>query len=338
MARGVNGGVNTRFCSAPVRCLGTLLASATLLRERCSYADGGFSQTRAVIATLTFVAGCAFGGGTGAWAAEALPYDLDGDGRQELVVGLSDASVAVLPGSAERLVGSPRRITEESLGVPEDERGYVFGEALTSGDFDGDGRADLAVESRGGGPRPDGDRSSAAGRVVIVYGSDSEGAPRVRFIEGPSLPEGESYSEFARKLVAGDLNRDGFDDLVVSGQPGEPYFHLVFGGPGGLADSAGRTLARPEGALERGGIFPVVLGTGERVFGETSDKKPMRLVESKTVGDGVATVSRALPTASARSRRRAARWRGRRPCGGRRRCRASCPGCGAARPGGARWP
>ena len=34
-------------------------------------------------------------------------------------------------------------------------------------------------------------------------------------------------------------------------------------------------------------IFPVVLGTGDRVFGEFSDKKSMRLVESKTVGDGV---------------------------------------------------
>ena len=35
-------------------------------------------------------------------------------------------------------------------------------------------------------------------------------------------------------------------------------------------------------------IFPVVLGTGKRVFGETSDKKPMRLKESRSVGsDGV---------------------------------------------------
>jgi dihydrofolate reductase len=34
-------------------------------------------------------------------------------------------------------------------------------------------------------------------------------------------------------------------------------------------------------------VFPVVLGTGKRVFGETSDKKTMRLVESKTVGEGV---------------------------------------------------
>jgi dihydrofolate reductase len=35
-------------------------------------------------------------------------------------------------------------------------------------------------------------------------------------------------------------------------------------------------------------VFPVVLGTGKRLFGETSDKKTLRLAESKTVGEGVA--------------------------------------------------
>jgi dihydrofolate reductase len=35
-------------------------------------------------------------------------------------------------------------------------------------------------------------------------------------------------------------------------------------------------------------VFPVVLGAGKRVFGETRDKKPLRLTESRTVGDGVA--------------------------------------------------
>jgi dihydrofolate reductase len=35
-------------------------------------------------------------------------------------------------------------------------------------------------------------------------------------------------------------------------------------------------------------VFPVVLGSGKRLFGETSDKKPLRLADSKTVGDGVA--------------------------------------------------
>jgi dihydrofolate reductase len=35
-------------------------------------------------------------------------------------------------------------------------------------------------------------------------------------------------------------------------------------------------------------IYPVVLGAGERLFGEISDKRPMRLVDTQTVGDGVA--------------------------------------------------
>jgi dihydrofolate reductase len=35
-------------------------------------------------------------------------------------------------------------------------------------------------------------------------------------------------------------------------------------------------------------VFPVVLGAGERLFGETSHNKPMRLVETKTIGDGLA--------------------------------------------------
>jgi dihydrofolate reductase len=38
-------------------------------------------------------------------------------------------------------------------------------------------------------------------------------------------------------------------------------------------------------------IFPVVLGDGERLFGETSDKKPMRLVDMSTIGDGLAFVT-----------------------------------------------
>jgi dihydrofolate reductase len=35
-------------------------------------------------------------------------------------------------------------------------------------------------------------------------------------------------------------------------------------------------------------IYPVVLGAGERLFGETSDKKPMRLVGTRTVDGDIA--------------------------------------------------
>src|SRR6266851_363024 len=45
-------------------------------------------------------------------------------------------------------------------------------------------------------------------------------------------------------------------------------------------------------------VYPVLLGAGQRLFGETSDKKPMRLVDTKTIGDGLA-----LPHLQVRPRR-----------------------------------
>jgi dihydrofolate reductase len=38
-------------------------------------------------------------------------------------------------------------------------------------------------------------------------------------------------------------------------------------------------------------VYPVVLGAGERLFGETGDRKPMRLVNTRTVGDGLALLT-----------------------------------------------
>jgi dihydrofolate reductase len=35
-------------------------------------------------------------------------------------------------------------------------------------------------------------------------------------------------------------------------------------------------------------VFPVVLGAGERLFGETSDARSLRLLGSQTIGDGLA--------------------------------------------------
>jgi dihydrofolate reductase len=38
-------------------------------------------------------------------------------------------------------------------------------------------------------------------------------------------------------------------------------------------------------------VFPVVLGTGKRLWGETSDKKTFSLADSRTVGEGVAILT-----------------------------------------------
>ncbi|MGA6947045.1 MAG: dihydrofolate reductase family protein, partial [Solirubrobacterales bacterium] len=50
----------------------------------------------------------------------------------------------------------------------------------------------------------------------------------------------------------------------------------------------GRTLVEHDLVDElRLVVFPVVLGAGKRLFDETSDKKPMRLVDTKAIGDGL---------------------------------------------------
>jgi dihydrofolate reductase len=41
-------------------------------------------------------------------------------------------------------------------------------------------------------------------------------------------------------------------------------------------------------------IYPVVLGAGQRLFGQTSDKKPLRLIDTRTVGDRLAYLTYTL--------------------------------------------
>ena len=69
-------------------------------------------------------------------------------------------------------------------------------------------------------------------------------------------------------------------------------------------------------------IYPVVLGAGARLFGETSDKKPMRLVDTQAVGDGIAILASPSEMPSGRWTAPAFRTSGRPLCAGRASARA----------------
>src|SRR5690606_15666302 len=91
-----------------------------------------------------------------------------------------------------------------------------FGHSLTTGDFDGDGYADLAI----GVPFDDGDE----GAVNIIYGSndglDADGDQRWTQDSAGVLGIAERFDLFGWSLAAGDLDGDDRDDLAI-GVPGE---------------------------------------------------------------------------------------------------------------------
>ena len=82
---------------------------------------------------------------------------------------------------------------------------------------------------------------------------------------------------------------------VLKGDPVEEVSKLRDAIDGNILVAGSRQLVQPliENDLVdelRLMVFPVILGTGKRLFGDTSDKKTLRLVESKPVGDDGVTV------------------------------------------------
>jgi dihydrofolate reductase len=113
------------------------------------------------------------------------------------------------------------------------------------------------------------------------------------------IPRGEEGDKFkldetmdSEALLLGRVTYEGFADAWPSrsGEFADKFNNM----PKYVVSS---TLGDPEwtnstvldGDLEEAvsQVFPVVLGGGKRLFGETSDKKRLQLADSKTVGEGV---------------------------------------------------
>lgn len=148
--------------------------------------------------------------------------DFDGDGDPDVAVGVPGENgerglVNVFFGPCG--TGRVQSFSQAGAVPGASEAGDEFGAALAAGDFDGDGRDDLAV----GVPGEDIDGAADAGAIVVLRGgsnglttSGSVGISQ----KGPVPGSAERNDRFGAALAAGDTNGDGRDDLLV-GVPGE---------------------------------------------------------------------------------------------------------------------
>lgn len=153
--------------------------------------------------------------------------DFDGDGCDDLAVGVPGegigsraraGAIAVVYGSATGLdEDGAEGVSQNTSGVAgTSEAGDRFGSALAVGDFDADGRGDLAI----GVPGENGDE----GIVQVLYGSHAglTVTGDQLFQQGRDGLAGarESGDEFGAALTTGDFDGDGTSDLAI-GVPGE---------------------------------------------------------------------------------------------------------------------
>jgi hypothetical protein len=204
--------------------------------------------------------------------ATTSAMDFDRDGKDEIVAGgFIDSGYGVIVTYS----GLPQRDRIESpIFSPTRPN---FGDAMTSGDFNGDGYGDLAVGNPGEFA-PAGAERAFGGAVWIFYGGASGlGISQPQHVNQnvAGVPgDMEGYDMFGHAVAAGDLNGDGRDDLAigaygekVNGQANAGSVTVLYGASGGLTTTGAQLFTQETAgvpsAAETGDIFGYGLAVGD---------------------------------------------------------------------------
>jgi hypothetical protein len=154
----------------------------------------------------------------------AICPDMDGDGLPEILLAAPDEQslasragrVTLLPSTT--LADLPPQILSASLASSwaSDQTGAQLGRAITCAeDFSGDQIPDLVLAA----PFADSDSSEASGLVYIIRGGPDLKGQRVHIAAHFQLGIDQAEAYFGSSLATGDVDGDGFGDLLV-GAPG----------------------------------------------------------------------------------------------------------------------
>jgi hypothetical protein len=175
--------------------------------------------------------------------------DVNGDGMSDLIVGAPVQEDTAVDEGYAYVFYADRDIPAmwANWADESNQAGANFASSLASGDFNGDGYSDLVA----GAPAMDAAGTTDGGAVSVYYGSSTGTDANPEW----SHYELQSYGNFGASVAcAGDVNGDGYDDLLVAaprwdgGQTDEGHAMVFLGSSTGLEATASWTVECNEAA------------------------------------------------------------------------------------------